>query len=149
MPDTVRVGVIGAGKIAQDRHIPLLQKVPRVEVTHVWSNTAETARRAAQQFDIPNVVDRWERIVEAPEIDAVVIATPPNLHLPVTLAALDSGKHVLCQARMARNLSEARRMLEASKATESPRCTPQVSVSRETGSCGGCCSRVTWGRSWK
>ena len=56
--------------------------------------------------------------MEAQEIDAVVIATPPNLHLPATLAALDSSKHVLCQARMARNLSEARRMLEASKATD-------------------------------
>ena len=118
MADTVRVGIIGSGKIAQDRHIPLLQKVPGVEVTQAWSRTPETARKAAQQFGIPKVVDRWERIVEAQEIDAVVIATPPNLHLPATLAALDSGKHVLCQARMARNLSEARRMLEASEATD-------------------------------
>ena len=115
MAKTIRVGIIGAGKIAQDRHIPLLQKVPDVEITHAWSRTAETARKAAQQFGIPKVVDRWEQIIEVPEIDAVVVATPPNLHLPATLAALDSGKHVLCQARMARNLKEAHRMLEASR----------------------------------
>ena len=118
MPQPVRVGIIGAGKIAQDRHIPLLQEVAGVEVTHAWSRKSETARQAARQFGIPNVVESWERIVENREIDAVVIATPPNLHLPVTLAALDSGKHVLCQARMARNLSEARQMLEASKTTD-------------------------------
>ena len=118
MSDTVRVGIIGAGKIAQDRNIPLLQKVRDVEITHAWSRTPETARKAARQFGIPTVVDRWEEIVEAPEIDAVVIATPPILHLPTTLAALDAGKHVLCQARMARNLSEALRMLEASRATD-------------------------------
>ena len=114
MAETIRVGIIGAGKIAQDRHIPLLQKVPQVTVTHAWSRTAETARKAARDFSIPNRVERWEQIIETPEIDAVVIATPPNLHLPATLAALDAGKHVLCQARMARNLKEARRMLEAS-----------------------------------
>ena len=47
MADAVRVGIIGAGKIAQTRHIPLLQKVPRVEVTHAWSHTTDTARKAA------------------------------------------------------------------------------------------------------
>ena len=117
MPETVRVGIIGAGKIAQARHIPLMQKVSDVEITHAWSRTPETARKAAQEFSIPSVVDRWQEIVESPEIDAVVIATPPNLHLPATLAALDAGKHVLSQARMARNLSEAHQMLKASKAT--------------------------------
>ena len=118
MPDTVRIGIIGAGLIAQDRHIPLLQKVPGVEITHAWSRTPGTARKAAQEFGIPNLVGRWEDIVETSDIDAVVIATPPNLHLPATIAALDSGKHVLCQARMARNLSEALQMLEASRATD-------------------------------
>ena len=118
MPETVRVGIIGAGKIAQARHIPLLQKVEDVEVTHAWSRTPETARKAAAKFGIPAVVERWEEIAESPEVDAVVIGTPPNMHLPMTLAALDAGKHVLCQARMARNLAEALEMLEASRATD-------------------------------
>ena len=118
MPEKVRVGIIGAGKIAQARHIPLMQSVGDVYITHAWSRTPETAQKAAREFGIPNVVDRWVEIVDSPQIDAVVIATPPNLHLPATLAALDAGKHVLSQARMARNLSEALRMLEASKATD-------------------------------
>ena len=75
MAETVRVGIIGAGKIAQDRHIPLLQKVPDVRITQAWSRTPETARKAARQFGIPQQVERWEQIVESPEIDAV--ATPP------------------------------------------------------------------------
>ena len=117
MPEKVRVGIIGAGKIAQARHIPLMQSVGDVHITHAWSRTPETARKAAREFGIPNVVDSWEEIVDSPQVDAVVVATPPNLHMPVTLAALDAGKHVLSQARMARNLGEALRMLEASKAT--------------------------------
>ena len=115
--DVQRVGIIGTGTIAQARHIPLLQAVPGVDVTHAWSRNLDTANKAAMEFGIPNVVDRWEQIVETPDIDAVVIATPPNLHLPATIAALDSGKHVLCQGRMARNLSEALKMLSASNAT--------------------------------
>ena len=95
-----------------------MQSVGDVYITHAWSRTPETAQKAAREFGIPNVVDRWEEIVDSPQIDAVVIATPPNLHLPATLAALDAGKHVLSQARMARNLSEALRMFEASKATD-------------------------------
>ncbi len=118
MPEIVRVGIIGAGKIAQARHIPLMQSVDDVHITHAWSRTPETARKAAREFGIPNVVDHWEQILDSPHVDAVVVATPPNLHLPATLAALDAGKHVLSQARMARNLSEALRMLEASQATD-------------------------------
>ena len=104
---------IGAGKVAQDRNIPRLKNVSGVRVTHAWSRTPETARGAAARFDIPVVVGDWREIVDSPDIDAVVVATPPVLHLPATLAALDAGKHVLCQARMARNLAEARRMCEA------------------------------------
>lgn len=118
MTDVQRVGIIGAGTIAQARHIPLLQAVPGVDVTHAWSRTFDTANKVAMEFGIPNVVDRWEQIVETPDIDAVVIATPPNLHMPATIAALDSGKHVLCQGRMARNLSEALKMLSASNAAD-------------------------------
>ena len=111
--EEVRVGIIGAGKVAQDRNIPRLKNVSGVRVTHAWSRTPETARGAAARFDIPVVVGDWREIVDSPDIDAVVVATPPVLHLPATLAALDAGKHVLCQARMARNLAEARRMCEA------------------------------------
>lgn len=118
MVDPIRIGIIGAGSVAQARHIPRLQKVPSVQITHAWSQRLETSQTAARKFGIPNVVTNWEAIVESPEIDAVVIATPPILHLPTTLTALNAGKHVLCQARMARNLKEARMMLEASNATD-------------------------------
>ena len=115
--ESVRVGIIGAGKVAQDRNIPRLKNVPGVRVTHAWSRTPDTALGAAARFDIPVAVGDWREIVESPEVDAVVVATPPVLHLPATLAALDAGKHVLCQARMARNLAEARRMRDAARAT--------------------------------
>jgi predicted dehydrogenase len=88
-----------------------------VEVRLIWSRDQNKARELAAEFGIPGISHRWQEIVESPEVDAVVVAAPPVLHLPATLAALEAGKHVLCQARMARNLSEAQEMLRAAGAS--------------------------------
>ena len=118
MADKIRVGILGTGFIAQTRHIPIIQGLPDAEITHAWSLCEAETQKVADKFGIPNVVEGWEQIIESPDIDAVVVATPPIMHMPATLAALEAGKHVLCQARMARNLKEARQMLEASQATD-------------------------------
>ena len=69
----------------------------------------------AREFDIPRVYGNWEDLINDHEIDAIVIGAWPYLHCPVTLAALDAGKHVLTQARMAMNAREAQRMLDRSR----------------------------------
>src|SRR6185369_6921556 len=66
------------------------------------------------ELDFGRTYGTWRDLVEDPAVDAVVVATWPYLHAPVTLAALDAGKHVLTQARMAANADEARDMLDAS-----------------------------------
>ena len=116
--DRVRVGIIGAGGVAQSRHLPRLTAIPEVELRLVWSRDADKARKVAAEFGIAATADDWREVAASPEVDAVVVATPPVLHLPATRAALAAGKHVLCQARMARNLREAREMHQAAKATD-------------------------------
>ncbi len=113
--DTIRIGVIGAGGVAKSRNIPRLQAVEGVELTQVWNRTPEKSQAVADEFGIGSTVADWREIAESPDIDAVVIATPPVLHHDATLAALAGGKHVLCQARMARNLAEALAMAEAAR----------------------------------
>jgi predicted dehydrogenase len=115
--ERVRVGIIGAGRVVRNRHLPALQKIPGVEVRQIWSRNPHKAGEMATEFGIPVVVNRWQEITDAPDLDAVVVATPPILHLPATEAALQAGKHVLCQARMARNLREAQAMLHAARAS--------------------------------
>jgi len=116
--ETVRVGIIGAGGVVRGRHIPALQRIPGVEIPLIWSRTPEKAQAVAAEFGINATADHWQEVIESPEVDAVIIATPPVLHLPATLAALSAGKHVLCQARMARNLDEARQMLSAARTSK-------------------------------
>ena len=107
----VRVGLIGAGWVAVNRHLPALQKIPEVDLKLIWSRDPEKARDVAGRFGVRATVSRWRDVIHSPEVDAVIIATPPVLHLPATVEALNAGKHVLCQARMARNLDEAQKML--------------------------------------
>ena len=126
MPETstLRVGVVGAGANTRKFHIPGLQEQPGVEVVAVANRSRESGRRAASEFGIPRVADHWREIVEDDGIDAVCIGTWPYLHAPVTIAALEAGKHVLCEARMAMNSSQAHAMLDAARAN--PHLTAQI-----------------------
>ena len=126
MPETstLRVGVVGAGANTRKFHIPGLRKQPGVEVVAVANRSRESGRRAASEFGIPRVADHWREIVEDDGIDAVCIGTWPYLHAPVTIAALEAGKHVLCEARMAMDSSQAHAMLDAARAN--PHLTAQI-----------------------
>jgi predicted dehydrogenase len=120
----VRIGIVGAGQIARTRHFPGFQAIPGVRIQAVCNRRRETARRVANEFDVPRIYSSWEDLVGDPEVDAVVISAWPYLHCPVTLAAFGEGKHVLTQARMAMNAREAQRMCDY--ATESPRLTAMI-----------------------
>ncbi len=123
----VKVGIIGAGRVARKRHLPGLLAEPRVKLVGVSNLRRESAIRVAREFSIPKVYDGWEAMVEDPAVDAVVIGTWPYMHCAITLGALDAGKHVLCQSRMAMNAREAQRMLERSQ--ELPQLTAMVAPS--------------------
>ena len=113
--DLLRVGLVGAGANTRARHIPGLRALPNVALVAVCNRRRASTEQVAAEFNIPRVYDRWEDLVRAPDVDAVVIGTWPNLHAPVTLAALSAGKHVLCEARMAMNADEARAMRDAAR----------------------------------
>lgn len=113
--DRIRVGIVGAGGIVGSRHIPGLRRMPGVEIVAVANRSLESSQRAAAEFAIPRAYASWEELIAADGIDAVLIGTWPYMHEPITRAALESGRHVLCQARMAMNAAEARAMLAASQ----------------------------------
>ena len=112
----LRVGIVGAGDNTRRRHIPGLRAVPGVQLVGLVNRTPASTAQVASDFGIPQQYPNWQALVADPQIDAVVIGTWPNLHSEVTCAALAAGKHVLCEARMARNLAEAKLMHAASTA---------------------------------
>jgi predicted dehydrogenase len=113
--EEVRVGLIGAGRNTRDRHIPGFHKVDGVEIVSVANRSRESGRRVADQFNIPEVHDNWQALLEDDSIGAVCIGTWPDMHRTLTVAALEAGKHVLCEARMAATAQDAREMLAASR----------------------------------
>ncbi|MEQ8785188.1 MAG: Gfo/Idh/MocA family oxidoreductase [Pirellulaceae bacterium] len=113
--ETIRVGIIGLGANTRLRHVPGLRACQGVEITAVCNRSAASTRAAADEYGIPRTFERWQDLVAAEAIDAVMIGTWPYLHCPITIAALDAGKHVLTEARMAMNAAEARTMHEASR----------------------------------
>jgi predicted dehydrogenase len=113
---SIRVGIVGAGDNTRRRHIPGLRAIPGVQIVGVANRSPESTAKVASDFAIAKPYPNWQALVADPDIDAVVIGTWPNLHCEVTCAALAAGKHVLCEARMARNLAEARKMQAASAA---------------------------------
>lgn len=92
--------------------------MPGVSIECVANRTPTSSRRVADEFKIPTVHDDWRSVVTSDNVDAVLVGTWPDTHCEITLAALDAGKHVLCEARMARDLAEARQMQRAAKAAK-------------------------------
>ncbi|WP_332630355.1 Gfo/Idh/MocA family protein [Halalkalibacter flavus] len=108
----LRMGIIGAGGIAQDRHIPAYQLISdRVSIEAACDVNLDTAKAAAEKFGIPKVyTDYWDLFSE---VDAVTICTPNKFHAEITIAALEAGVHVLCEKPMAMSTDECTSMIEA------------------------------------
>jgi predicted dehydrogenase len=118
MPEPIRIGIIGAGQNTRERHIPGFQALEDVEIVAVCNRSRESGEFAAREFGIPHVHTDWREVIARDDLDAVCIGTWPSLHCEATLAALEAGKHVLTEARMAMNAAEAHRMLDASRKSD-------------------------------
>ena len=114
--DTIRVGVIGTG-FGASLHLSALRECPGFSTVAIASRRLDRARAAAQDHNIPAHFSDYREMVRHPDIDAVIVATPPHLHHPMAIAALEHDKHVLCEKPMARNLAEAKDMLRIAERT--------------------------------
>ncbi len=105
----VRVGVLGAGAWAEHAHIPGFLRDPRCEVVAIADPVIERARAFAERFGIPEAYATHEAIIGRSDIDLVDVCTPSATHFDLSMAALDAGKHVLCEKPVAYDYLETRR----------------------------------------
>ena len=119
MPDKLKVAIVGCGGIANGKHLPALSKIAAVELVAFCDIIEEKAVEAAAKYGTPGarVYTDYQEMLgkESPEV--VHVLTPNDSHAPVTIAALESGAHVMCEKPMAKTAAAARQMLEASKRT--------------------------------
>ncbi|MFP7735283.1 Gfo/Idh/MocA family protein [Priestia aryabhattai] len=110
----VKIGVIGCGSIAQHRHLPEYKMNEQVELVAVCDINAERANSVAQQYGV-KAYTNYEELLASGTVEAVSVCTPNYLHAPISVAALNSGVHVLCEKPMATSEEEAKAMIEAAK----------------------------------
>lgn len=110
----IRIGVIGCG-IAQ-WHLEGFATEPRAKVVAIAGLDTDRCVQLAKKFDIPHIYSDYHELLANPDIDAVSVAVPNNLHHPIAMAAFQAGKHVLMEKPLARNAVEGAEMVAAAKA---------------------------------
>lgn len=110
--EKLSVGIIGAGNIATNRHIPGFKRDSRVKIIGIAST--EGALEVARKFNIPNAFDRVEDLLKL-KPDVVTICTPPMSHAALAIAAMEHGCHVLVEKPMAMNSQETASMIETAE----------------------------------
>ena len=112
----LRVGIIGAGAIARDVHIPsYLKKGNKVKIVAIADVVLERAQEIAEKFAIPHSFGSYEEMLAEVKLDAVSVCVPNKFHAEATIAALDAGYHVLCEKPPAMTVEEAESMVKAAK----------------------------------
>ena len=117
MEKLLRIGIVGCGNIARTKHMPQLAKHPElVEMTAFCDIDIAKAESAREAFGAPGakVFTDYRELVQL-DLDAVHVCTPNRSHGEITVAALESGRNVMCEKPMAINSEEASKMLEAQK----------------------------------
>ena len=111
---TIRVGIIGCGKIAQVRHIPEYVANPHAEIRGFYDLNTKRAQELAEKYG-GKAYDSYEALLADPDIDAVSVCAANHVHAEISIAALKAGKHVLCEKPMAISLEECEAMVQAAK----------------------------------
>ena len=113
----IRIGLLGASRIARGAIIEQARDFDNVEVTRVAASSADKAVAYAEEHGIPGIEADYAALVASDDVDLVYNALPPSGHKSWSIAALEHGKHVLCEKPFAMNASEAKQMIDAAAAS--------------------------------
>lgn len=112
------IGIVGCGGIANNKHLPAIEKNGKYEIVAFCDIKKEEAEKTAKKYGTPDArvyTDYQELLKE--ELDAVYVLTPNSSHAPISIAAMKAGKHVMCEKPMAKTYEEAKAMVAAAKET--------------------------------
>lgn len=113
--DTLRVGIVGLG--IGRHHLRAYQQIPGIEIVAVADTDPKRLEEFGAANGIPNLYDDYKPLVARDDLDIVNVCTPNFLHAPVAVAAMESGKHVLCEKPLASNLADAEAMVATAART--------------------------------
>jgi predicted dehydrogenase len=111
----VRIGVLGAGTWAQAAHLPGYRRDARCRIVAIADPNLALAREAARRFDIPTTTADHRELLQRDDIDVIDVCTPSHTHFELAWAALEAGKHVLCEKPVAYDFRDTRRAAALAK----------------------------------
>src|SRR5215468_8803990 len=112
----VRIGVVGCGEVAQRVYLPEFHRLnDKAALVAVCDNVEERARAAQQRFGARTYYTDLERFLRHSDADIVVNLTPHKAHFPVSMAALEAGRHVDTEKPMAQSVDDATQLIERSE----------------------------------
>ncbi len=114
--DKIRWGVLSTANIGRKKVIPAIQASERGEVAAVASRSEANARAFADELGIPNAYGSYEALLRDPNIDAIYNPLPNHLHVPLSIQALEAGKHVLCEKPISLDTEDLQALKKAAKA---------------------------------
>lgn len=109
---TINIVIIGAGDIARKRHVPAIQIATNGVLYGIFDTSVERTHQWAEEYNT-KPFDTFDAVLQDPDVDAVLISTPPIAHVPLSVAAIEAGKHVLLEKPMATSVEEARKIVTA------------------------------------
>ena len=113
----IRIGVAGANGAFGSKHLEALSAIEEAETVAVMATSMEKANGVADQFGVPARYDDYQAMLAHDGLDAVILATPTQLHAAQGLAAMQAGKHVLIEIPMADSLADSEQLLAMQKQT--------------------------------
>ena len=115
---TLRLGLVAASRIAQAAVIDPLPDVEGVELTAVGARDLGRAQQAAAKWGIPHAFGSYDELINSDQVDAVYIGSPASYHRHSAVAAIEAGKHVLCEKPFAANADDARTIADAARRSD-------------------------------
>lgn len=139
MSKLLKVGIIGAGGIARNAHLPGWSRIPEeVEVVAICDIIPERAEKAAGEYDVPYTYASSHKMLTHHNLDIVSVCVPNSAHRECTVAALEAGANVLCEKPIAMSSAEAEEMIATAKKVDrvlmvgqNQRFTPEARTAKE------------------
>lgn len=117
MKEKLRLAIIGCGAVAEYYHLPVLQRMPEYEISHLVDLNEEQALSVKKRYGLASEIEtKYDTILKNKEIDAVMILTPPHLHKDQIIAAANANKDIFCEKPVAMNPKETQEIIDVCEA---------------------------------
>jgi predicted dehydrogenase len=116
MANKISVGVVGTSWYSDWMHLSTMKSHASVELSAICGRNRTRAEEMAAKHSIAHVFTDFHEIIANGKLDVLIVATPDDLHYPITMEALDAGLHVICEKPLAYNAAQARKMCEKAQA---------------------------------